>query len=64
MKRPKGSAGAYVLTYEECRQVIDQMRFGNESELFGKENSVGKTIEIVQGSGSDTFRVIGIVKTE
>ena len=37
MKRPKGSAGAYVLTYEECRQVIDQMRFGNESELFGKE---------------------------
>ena len=32
-------------------------------ELFGKENSVGKTIEIVQGSGSDTFRVIGIVKT-
>ena len=37
MKRPKGSAGAYVLTYEECRQVIDQMRFGAESELFGSE---------------------------
>lgn len=37
MRRPKGSSGTYVLTYEECRQVIDQMRFGAESELFGSE---------------------------
>ena len=37
MSRPKGSAAVYVLTYEECRKVIDQMRFGDESELFGKE---------------------------
>ncbi len=26
-----------MLTYEECRDVIAQMRFGDESELFGKE---------------------------
>jgi len=37
MQRPKGSASTYVLSYEECRDVIDHMRFGNESELFGKE---------------------------
>lgn len=37
MKRPKGSACTYVLTYEECRRVIDQMRFGADSELFGNE---------------------------
>ena len=37
MKRPKGTESAYVLTYEECRTVIDQMHFGNESDLFGKE---------------------------
>ena len=37
MKRPNGTEAAYVLTYEECRQVIDQMRFGNESDLFGRE---------------------------
>ena len=37
MKRPKGTEAAYVLTYEECRRVIDQMRFGNESDLFGRE---------------------------
>lgn len=37
MKRPKGSEAVYVLTYEECRKVIDSMRFGAESELFGSE---------------------------
>ena len=26
-----------MLTYEECRDVIAQMRFGDESDLFGKE---------------------------
>lgn len=37
MERPKGTDTAYVLTYEECREVIAHMRFGDESELFGKE---------------------------
>ena len=37
MSRPKGNEATYVLSYEECRDVIDTMRFGNESELFGKE---------------------------
>ena len=37
LQRPKGTDAAYVLSYEECRSVIDRMRFGNESELFGKE---------------------------
>lgn len=37
MSRPKGNEATYVLSYEECRAVIDTMRFGNESELFGKE---------------------------
>ena len=37
MKRPKGNESAYELTYEECRQVIADMRFGDESDLFGKE---------------------------
>lgn len=37
MTRPKGNESTYVLTYEECRKVIDNMRFGNESDLFGNE---------------------------
>ena len=37
MERPKGNAADYVLTYEECREVISNMRFGDDSDLFGKE---------------------------
>lgn len=37
MKRPKGNEAVYVLTYEECRQVIDNMNFGEGSSLFGNE---------------------------
>ena len=37
MERPKGNEATYILTYEECMEAISSMRFGNESELFGKE---------------------------
>lgn len=37
MTRPKGNASTYRLSYEECREVISQMKFGDESDLFGKE---------------------------
>ncbi len=37
LKRPKGQAATHILTYEECREVIDSMRFSETSDLFGKE---------------------------
>lgn len=37
MERPEGNAATYELTYEECMDVISRMRFGAESDLFGKE---------------------------
>ncbi len=37
MTRPKGNETTYVLQYEECMEVIQSMRFGDESDLFGKE---------------------------
>ena len=37
MKRPQGISSSYVLTYEECRRLIDQMKYGKESDLFGTE---------------------------
>lgn len=37
MTRPQGSEAVYVLTYEECRKLIDSMRFGDESVVFGNE---------------------------
>lgn len=37
MSRPKGNETSYILEYEECMAVIQSMRFGDESDLFGKE---------------------------
>ena len=37
MSRPKGNESIYVLTYDECVDVIKTMCFGSESELFGRE---------------------------
>ena len=37
MTRPQGSEAVYVLTYEECRKLIESMRFGDESDVFGNE---------------------------
>jgi hypothetical protein len=37
MKRPNGNQANYILTYEECKNIIGNMRFGDESDLFGKE---------------------------
>ncbi|MCD8179363.1 MAG: virulence protein RhuM/Fic/DOC family protein [Tannerellaceae bacterium] len=37
MERPEGNEAVYVLTYEECRKIIDQMKFSSQSSLFGHE---------------------------
>ena len=37
MKRPKGNKATYVLTYEECRKIIDSMKYMDKSYLFGNE---------------------------
>ncbi len=34
MTRPKGNRATYVLTYKECMDVIQSMRFGDESNLL------------------------------
>ena len=37
IRRPKGNETIYVLSYDECVKLISNMRFGNESQFFGKE---------------------------
>lgn len=37
MKRPDGNKAVYILSYEECRQVIDSMKFASDYDLFGNE---------------------------
>ena len=54
MTRPKGNPATYTLDYEECMQVISQMRFGNESELFGKEKD-----DSIRGSIGNIYQSFG-----
>jgi len=35
--KPQGTNSTYRLTYEECKEVINQMRFSSESDMFGNE---------------------------
>ena len=55
MSRPKGNAATYVLTYEECMDIIANMRFGDESDIFGKEKdgsfegSIGNIYQSFEG---------------
>lgn len=35
--KPEGNSSTYILTYEECRTIINQMKFASESNLFGNE---------------------------
>lgn len=37
LKRPEGTKSEYALTYEECRIVIDEMKYGSGSSVFGNE---------------------------
>ena len=60
MKRPKGNEATYVLSYEECVEVIQSMRFGDESDLFGREKDdsfKGSIGNIYQSfGGSDVYK--------
>lgn len=37
LEKPKGNKTTYILTYEECRKVIDEMKFSSDSKLFVNE---------------------------
>src|SRR5665648_416886 len=58
--KPQGSEATYILTYDECKQVITQMRFGAESDLFGneKDESFNASIGAIYQTfdGKDVYR--------
>ncbi len=59
IEKPKGNTATYTLEYEECRKVIDGMKFGSESELFGneKDNSFKSSINAIYQTfgGQDVY---------
>ena len=54
MSRPEGNKETYRLNYEECIEVISHMRFGAESDLFGREKD-----DSLQGSIGNIYQSFG-----
>ena len=53
LSKPKGTNSIYRLTYEECRKLIDKMRF--ESAVFGVEKEEGKLNGILAAVYQNVF---------
>ena len=53
--KPDGIASIYHLTYEECRELIDSMKFGNFSDVFGVEKEEGKLNGILAAIYQNVF---------
>ena len=54
VKKPDGTSANYRLTYEEARKIIDSMKFGDTSSLFGNEKD-----ESFEGSISAVYQTFG-----
>lgn len=53
--KPDGIASIYHLTYEECRELIDSMKYGNFSDVFGIEKEEGKLNGILAAIYQNVF---------
>ncbi len=51
----KGRDTLYQLTYDECRKLIDSMKFGDTSNVFGVEKEVGKLNGILAAVYQNVF---------
>ena len=47
LTKPKGEKSAYVMTYQEAREIIDSMKFNDMSDVFGVEKEQGKLNGII-----------------
>ena len=57
MKKPTGTKAVYVLDYDECRKVINKMKFASDSELFGNEKD-----DSFKGSIANIYQEFGGVE--
>ncbi len=54
VRKPAGTQDTYRITYQEARQVIDSMKFGDTSDLFGNEKD-----ESFKGSIGAIYQTFG-----
>ena len=53
--KPDGIVSIYRLSYEECRSLIDSMKYGNFSSVFGVEKEYGKLNGILAAFYQNVF---------
>ena len=55
VSKPNGRKTVYRLEYDECRKIIDSMKFGDTSQVFGVEKEQGKLNGILAAIYQDVF---------
>lgn len=55
ISKPQGKDSIYQLTYEECRTLIDSMKYGGFSDVFGVEKEPGKLNGIIAAVYQNVF---------
>lgn len=55
VSKPNGRKTVYRLEYDECRKIIDSMKFGDTSQVFGVEKEQGKLNGIFAAIYQDVF---------
>ena len=55
LEKPKGTGNAYVMSYQECRSIIDSMKFNDMSDVFGVEKEEGKLNGIIMQIYQNVF---------
>ena len=55
VKEIEGHQATYQLTYDECRRIIDSMKFGDNSNIFGVEKEEGKLNGILAAVYQEVF---------
>ena len=55
--KPNGNELIHKIEYEECRRIIDSMKFGDSSNLFGVEKEEGKLNGILEAVYQNVFGV-------
>ena len=53
--KPKGEKSAYVMSYQEAREIIDSMKFNEMSSVFGVEKEQGKLNGIIEQVYQNVF---------
>ncbi|MDO4416092.1 MAG: RhuM family protein [Erysipelotrichaceae bacterium] len=55
LTRPEGTEPVYRLSYEECRSIIDHMKYAGKTDVFGVEKEPGKVEGILAAVYQNVF---------